>query len=94
MPKRMEAIQGVLLPQPEYHRTPEPATGIVSRYEKAKVCACGCGRLLASPHRGRPARFAGSACRMAAYRRRLAGLDEQLPRQPNHHGRRRLEGSR
>jgi hypothetical protein len=40
--------------------------------------------------KGRPPRFATNACRAAAYRRRAAGLPEDLPRQENDHGRRPL----
>jgi hypothetical protein len=56
----------------------------------ATTCVCGCGRPVTWSGRGRPPRFAGPACRAAVYRRRLAGLPADLPRQRNDHGRRRL----
>ena len=51
-----------------------------------------CGRALSGPTgAGRPARFCGSACRSAAYRRRRAGIRESADRWPTPRGHLRLQ---
>jgi hypothetical protein len=70
-----------------------PVAAVVARHETRELCACGCGRVPEPAGTGRRPRFATPACRAAAYRRRLAGLDETVPRQPNNHGRRKLASS-
>jgi hypothetical protein len=60
-------------------------------------CQC-CGRdvvtaidgLYRNPQPGSPRRFCDPACRQAAYRRRLAGVDESTPAQRDGGRRRRL----
>jgi hypothetical protein len=60
------------------HESPPPAP----------LCQCGCGRPVPVSGRGRPAQYHEPACRAAVYRRRVAGLPDDTPRQPNDHGRR------
>ena len=53
-----------------------------------------CRALLQAQGRGRPARFCGSACRSAAYRRRRRGVAETLPRWVASRGRLTLSSAR
>jgi hypothetical protein len=99
MPEPMPPVQATENSASEGHRSSELAMGVLARHESQDSadahCACGCGRIITRPLTGRPPRFATSACRAAGYRRRFAGLGEsEIPRQGNHHGRRRLESLR
>jgi hypothetical protein len=58
------------------------------------LCLCGCGRPVASVGLGRPRRYATAACRHAVFRRRRAGVPDDMPRQGNDHGRRSLASAR
>lgn len=57
---------------------------------RARNCACGCDRLIVDPPLGRRRVFATPACRMAAHRRRIAGLALNTPRRRTRQGRRAL----
>jgi hypothetical protein len=73
---------------------PTATKAVVARHEfgpdEPRTCRCGCGRPVPIRRHG-PARiYATDACRAAVYRRNRAGVPADLPRQPNHHGRRSL----
>ena len=65
---------------------------IVPPDETRERCCAQCSRPLPPQpaNAGRPRRFCGALCREAARLRRVRGVPEDLPRQPNHHGRRGL----
>jgi hypothetical protein len=91
----MEAMEPVEKAPPtaaEYQETSAGGTAIVA--PDALRCAH-CGRPVDQPshRRGSPRRFCRPACREAARLRRERGLPEDRPREPNRHGRRRIEVS-